>query len=439
MNRHRASALNVYLNGQIVGYYRKGRRGEKTFDYAKSWLENPRAIALSLSLPLSDKSYAGDRVSFYFENLLPDSEEILRIIAERTGAAGRDAYSLLYEIGRDCVGALQFLPESEPVSRPEKPSGKVLSENEIVSILSNLGRAPFGIEREGGFRISLAGAQEKAAFLKQGKDWLEPSGLTPTTHIFKPKIGVIRWESGDVDFSESVANEYYCLSLLKEFLPKVASAEIIPFGGKDVLVVERFDRFKTQGGAIIRLPQEDMCQALGYPPTRKYQNQGGPKLADILNLLESGDIPTKDQMTVLKSQILFWLIGATDGHAKNFSIYLTPENSFRLTPIYDVLSAQPAFDAKQILHKDFRLAMSVGKNNHYKIKNIHGRHFVETAIESGLSKDFAQEAIMMVKERFDAAFENVLADLPRDFPSYIHHSIKEAASKRLPLLDSAFG
>jgi len=139
MNRHRASALNVYLNGQIVGYYRKGRRGEKTFDYAKSWLENPRAIALSLSLPLSDKSYAGDRVSFYFENLLPDSEEILRIIAERTGAAGRDAYSLLYEIGRDCVGALQFLPESEPVSRPEKPSGKVLSENEIVSILSNLG------------------------------------------------------------------------------------------------------------------------------------------------------------------------------------------------------------------------------------------------------------------------------------------------------------
>ena len=135
---------------------------------------------------------------------------------------------------------------------------------------------------------------------------------------------------------------------------------------------------------------------------------------------------------------MFWLIGATDGHAKNFSIYLSPESGFRLTPTYDVLSAQPAFDKKQILHKDYRLAMSVGKSNHYKIKNIHGRHFVETALEAGLSEGFAQDAIRAVQESFEAAFENVLQELPHDFPLYIHESIEGAAKARLPLLGTAF-
>ena len=186
MSRQVTTTLNVFLNSRLVGYYSKGRKGEKTFSYAQPWLNEPKAIPLSRSLPLSDKTYAGDVVSFYFENLLPDSQEILIKIAERTGAAGRDAYNLLYEIGRDCVGALQFLPDAEVVVELELPRGKVLSEADIVSILDNLGRAPLGVNQDGGFRISLAGAQEKAAFLRLGDKWLEPKGLSPTTHIFKP-------------------------------------------------------------------------------------------------------------------------------------------------------------------------------------------------------------------------------------------------------------
>jgi len=438
VSRKNIAILKVCLNGRLVGEYRKEQRGEKTFTYAKSWLESQRAIPLSRSMPLTDKTYAGDIVSYYFENLLPDSEDILRKIADRTGAAGRDAHSLLSEIGRDCVGALQFLAVDESLEKPTVPNGNVLSHDDIADILGNLGRAPLGIMADGGFRISLAGAQEKAAFLKQGQHWLEPKGLSPTTHIFKPEIGVLRWESGDVDFTDSVYNEFYCLKLLKYFLPEVADVEIEEFGKKDVLIVKRFDRLELENGTILRLPQEDMCQALSYPPTRKYQNQGGPRLRDILKLLEQSDTPVKDQQTVFKSQILFWLMGATDGHAKNFSVYLTPESGFRLTPIYDVLSAQPAFNKKQILHKDYRLAMSVGKSNQYKIKNIHGRHFVETALEAELSEGFAQDAIRTVQGNFDAAFENVLRDLPENFPLYIHETIKAAAQARLPLLRTAF-
>ena len=438
MSRQVSSCLKVHLNGRLVGDYKKGRKGERTFTYAPTWLREPKAIPLSRSMPLSPNTYAGDVVSFYFENLLPDSEDVLRKIAERTGAAGRDAYNLLREIGRDCVGALQFLRESVPLEALSRPKGRILKEEDIIFILDNLGRAPLGINKEGGFRISLAGAQEKAAFLKQDNKWLEPKGLSPTTHIFKPEIGMLKWESGPADFTDSVENEFYCLKLLKGFLPEVANAEIQKFGDKDVLVIERFDRLELGNGLVIRLPQEDMCQALVYPPSRKYQSDGGPRLVDILKLLSLSDTPYQDQQTVFKCQILFWLIGAVDGHAKNFSIFLTPENGFRLTPIYDVLSAQPAFDAGQIRHKDYKLAMPLGHNNHYKIQKIHGRHFIETALDANLSESFAREAIAAVQDNFETAFETVLNDLPENFPMRIHESIKLAAQKRLPKLASAF-
>ena len=438
MRRRGNRVLQVCLNGRAVGLYTKQKNGAVSFEYSGDWLAWDNAIALSQSMPLQDKAYIGDLVSSYFENLLPDSELILKKIAERVGAEGRDAYSLLREIGRDCVGALQFLPLSAPIPDLAKPVGLPVSDKHIYTILMNLERAPLGIERDGGFRISLAGAQEKAAFLRVKHSWFEPQGMTPTTHIFKPAIGTIQWESGPVDMTDSVENEYYCLKLLEAFGLETAQVDIHTFEARKVLIVERFDRLTLDDGLIVRLPQEDMCQALGYPPSQKYQNMGGPTLVDILQFLAASDVPLKDQITVFKSQILFWLIGATDGHAKNFSLFLAPNNGFQLTPIYDVMSAQMAFDAHQIRHKDFKLAMPLGHRKHYKIQKIHGRHFLETAIEAGLGQDFAHEAITDVRESFLAAFDAVLTGLPKEFPLHIHESIKAAALRRLPLLGSAF-
>ena len=332
-------------------------------EYTPTWLRWTRAIALSQSMPLGEKLYSGTIVSSYFENLLPDSEVILRKIADRTGAPGRDAYSLLSEIGRDCVGALQFLPADIDIPELTSPKGRKLTLKDIEKTLNNLERAPLGIEGESGFRISLAGAQEKAAFLKIGKDWYAPEGLSPTTHIFKPAIGTLQWESGPVDMSNSVENEHYCLTLINAFGLKTAATDIGTFGAQRVLVVERFDRIRLDNGLILRRPQEDMCQALGYPPSQKYQNMGGPRLVDILKFMSASETSYEDQKTIFKCQIIFWLIGAVDGHAKNFSVFLTPNNGFRLTPIYDVMSAEMAFEAKQIRHKDYRLAMSLGKQS----------------------------------------------------------------------------
>jgi serine/threonine-protein kinase HipA len=412
--------------------------GSVTFQYLEEWLNWENAIPISQSMPLQNKAYSGDVVSRYFENLLPDSENILRKIAEKTGAEGRDAYSLLAKIGRDCVGALQFLPYDMKIDPLQPPCGRVMEKSQIATLLADLERAPLGIETDGGFRISLAGAQEKAAFLRIGSGWYEPDGLSPTTHIFKPAIGAVHWESGSVDMTKSVENEFYCLKLMKAFGLDIAHVEIESFGDKTVLIVERFDRFKTDEGVIIRLPQEDMCQALSYPPSQKYQSTGGPRLIDILKFLAASETPEQDQRDIYKSQILFWMIGAIDGHAKNFSIFLTPNDGFRLTPIYDVISAQPAFDAKQIRHKDYRLAMSVGRKPHYRIDSIHGRHFVESAIAADLSAGFAREVVREIQSRFETAFDTVLGDIPENFPLEIHDSIRAGAESRLPLLQSAF-
>jgi serine/threonine-protein kinase HipA len=144
--------------------------------------------------------------------------------------------------------------------------------------------------------------------------------------------------------TDSVDNEHYCMRLMAAFGLSVAQTDILAFGARRVLVVERFDRSRRDAGRTIRLPLEDGCQALGFPPTLKYQNDGGPGMRDIFGLLKGADDAQADQIAFFKSQILFWLIGATDGHAKNFSVFLKPGGRYSLTPFYDVLSAQPAVD-----------------------------------------------------------------------------------------------
>jgi serine/threonine-protein kinase HipA len=183
------------------------------------------------------------------------------------------------------------------------------------------------------FRISIAGAQEKTALLRWKNCWHKPSGTTATTHILKPQIG--RLPNG-IDLSCSVENEFFCLKLTAALGLPSAEVEIADFGGQRVLVVERFDRRWARDGRLLRLPQEDCCQALSVPPSLKYEADGGPGIPAILNLLNGSDDPTADRHRVLKALVVFWLLGATDGHAKNFSIFLGPGGRFSATPLYDV-------------------------------------------------------------------------------------------------------
>ncbi|MEM7072926.1 MAG: type II toxin-antitoxin system HipA family toxin [Pseudomonadota bacterium] len=432
MGRRRSYApINVFLNGRLAGQLHRESTGAISFAYDASWLGWEHAFPVSLSLPMREDRYVGALVIAVFDNLLPDNALIRSRLAERVGADGADAYSLLHAIGRDCVGALQFLPDGEEPQALDTLQGDELGEAQIAALLKELDGTPLGIRREHEFRISVTGAQEKTALLYRNGTWIKPVGTTPTTHIIKPAIGK---RPNGMDLTESVENEYCCLKLMAQFGLRVANAEIASFGDQKALVIERFDRRWTGDGRLIRLPQEDMCQALSIPPTQKYQREGGPGITQIMDVLRGSDEPNQDRMDFFKANILFWLIGASDGHAKNYSIGLLPGGRFRMTPLYDVMTMQQLVDQRQVKRKEFRLAMRMGTSNHYRIDDITGRHIMETGLASGLSQKVVAEIFNQIRTQADAAIARTYADLPGDFPSALLDSIVAGMSERLSLL-----
>lgn len=420
--------LNVYLNARLVGKIRRQASGAIDFRYDPAWLAWEHALPVSLSLPLREDRYTGDRVIAVFDNLLPDNDAIRRQIAERLRAGGSDAYSLLAKLGRDCVGALQFLPEGTEPGTPGGIDAREASEAEIARKLANLASAPLGIDEDEDFRISIAGAQEKTALLFWKNRWYIPHGTTPTTHILKPQIGEL--PSG-IDLSRSVENEYLCLKLTQAFDLPSAQVEIADFGSHRALVVERFDRRWTRDDRLIRLPQEDCCQALSIHPDLKYQKDGGPGMSEILSLLQASDEPEADQRMFIKAQILFWLLGATDGHAKNFSLFLQPGGRFHMTPLYDVMSAQCAIDAHQLTWNQMKLAIAIGNNNHYRVNTILPRHFEQTAARNGIPAAVIEQLFAEITAGAESAIEETLTALPENFPADIAESITGGLRNRL--------
>ncbi|CAN7698738.1 type II toxin-antitoxin system HipA family toxin [Mesorhizobium amorphae] len=423
--------LNVFLNGRLVGVLRRESTGAIDFQYAREWLNWRGTFPVSLSLPLREDRYIGAPVINVFDNLLPDNDAIRRRIAERVGANGTDAYSMLAALGHDCVGALQFLPDGIDPGNPGSTDGRPVSNEDVAGIIKNLAAAPLGLGEDEDFRISIAGAQEKTALLRKDGRWFKPVGTAATTHILKPQIG--RLPNG-IDLSDSVENEYLCLKLLQAFGVPAAQAEIADFGERRTLIVERFDRLWARDGRLLRLPQEDICQALSVPPTRKYESDGGPGMREIIDLLKGSDTPEEDLAVFMRACILFWLIGASDGHAKNFSIFLGSGGRFHMTPLYDVLTAQPSLDNGQIPRKAFKLAMSVGKGRHYSVSDIMPRHFMQTADIAGVGTPVMLRIFEDIAGNAEKQADTVLDALPRGFPEPLVNSVRSAIGKRTRLL-----
>lgn len=432
MPRTRVHApLNVFLNGRLVGRVTKAPSGSVDFRYDPSWLNWEHAFPISLSLPIREDRYIGESVIAVFDNLLPDSDEIRRRVAERTSADGTDPFSLLSAIGRDCVGALQFLPEGTDPGVAGAVSGDAIDDEGIAELVGGLRQAPLGMRPDRAFRISIAGAQDKTALLLCEGEWRVPSGSTPTTHIFKPQIGM---PDNGIDFSRSVENEYFCMKFLTALGLRVANTEVLDFQGQRVLAVERFDRIWTRDGRLLRLPQEDCCQALSVPSIRRYQSDGGPGISRLLELFKACDRPDEDRVQFLKAQILFWLLAATDGHAKNFSVFLHAHGGFSRTPLYDVISVQPNLDARELRFNQAKMAMSIGNNRHYVLHTIQPRHYVQTARIAGMPAETVNALMEDIAERLPTAIDDVTAELPDDFPQAVSSSIVRGLEQRGRLL-----
>lgn len=416
-------ALGIWANGVLVGRWTVGPGGESRFVYDDAWVGSPLGRPLSLSMPLvAGHAYVGDRVRNFFDNLLPDSEPIRRRLAARFGTPSSDPFDLLAAIGRDCVGAVQLLPDGELPGDVHAIEGTPLDEGDVERLLLGLA-APQRLgspHADDELRISLAGAQEKTALLWHGHRWLRPHGATPTTHILKLPLGLVGHRRAD--FSTSVENEWLCMNLLAAFGLPVATTAMLRFGDSKVLAVERFDRRPAPDGAwLMRLPQEDFCQVLGVPPHLKYESDGGPGLEAVGRILRGSTDPRRDLDTVLKAQLLFWLLAAPDGHAKNLSIRLLPQGRFELTPLYDVMSIWPVEGggASQVALHKAKLAMALhGKRKHYAFKAVQRRHFNHTAARCFLRTD-AEDLIEEILAAVPQAVASVARRLPEGFPAQV--------------------
>ncbi len=394
--RPKRRALGVFLNGDRVGRLVRETAGALSFQYASDWLQRDDAVPVSLSLPLREDPWRGATVYAFFDNLLPDNDRFRRRLAEKTRADGTGPFELLAAIGRDCVGALQFLPDEIERVSPDEVDASPLSDKEIGERLRNLQTSPLGVRPDAGFRISLAGAQEKTALLRMNGAWHEPHGTTPTSHILKPAIGLL---PNGIDLRQSPANEWLCLRFASWFGLDVATAELAEFDGLSCLVVERFDRrWNAEGTVLHRVPQEDLCQALGESPTRKYEAEGGPGISAILGFLDASDYRDHDRISFLRAQLVFYLLGAIDGHAKNFSIFLRP-GGFCLTPLYDIMTVHPALAARQLEIKEARLAMAIGERRHYRLADIQRRHWTQTARAAGFPLIDFEELLQDIEAR----------------------------------------
>lgn len=411
------------MNGELVGTW-KVERNSHTFHYDQSWLDSPRCRSLSLSLPISSSfEIKGDVVKNYFDNLLPDNEKIRARLSKRFNAKA-DTFGLLEAIGRDCVGAVQLLPVDMRPKDWKQVECDPLSKDQIAEILQAVPSDSTPSHDNDFFRISIAGAQEKTALTKWKGEWCRPKNATPTTHIFKLPLGVIATGGVRVDASDSVHNEWLCAQIVAALGLPSANTAIATFNEELVLVVERFDReWMDNESWIARLPQEDFCQALGIPPEKKYEQHGGPGIAQCLQLLRGSRAKT-DTVLFLLTQLTFFLLAAIDGHAKNYSLFLQRGDEYEMTPLYDILSAWPYIGPgrNQLSWHKAGLAMALrSKNAHYHFKDILPRQWHDLAMRNGGPQLW--EAMRELAAKVEGALGSIEQHLPKDFPAHTWDSI----------------
>lgn len=378
-----AKQLVVLINDAVIGHVTQGTSGRLSFEYEQDWLDNPSAIPLSLSMPLSAARHGDDSIKPYLWGLLPDSEATLSAWASRFGVSSRNPFALLMHVGEDLQGAVQMVPPDRLPSLRQREGVTRLSSETLSERFLELMRQPGSTEfAPGGGQFSLAGAQpKKALYLVRGR-WYEPRGRTPSTHILKPPIP---------NLAGQVQNEAFCLRLAPQLGLPAPHIWIERFGDLPVVVIERYDRVRMDGkrklaidqsgGEVRRVHQEDCCQALKVMPQTKYQNEGGPGISDIMGLLSGSAKPSEDRDRFMRAQAYNFIIGGSDAHGKNYGLLLAAQGRFRLAPLYDVISILP-----YIRHaKEGKLAMSV--DGYYLFERIQPRHWEAQARKSGFNAD----------------------------------------------------
>jgi serine/threonine-protein kinase HipA len=371
------SELLILVDGKVIGRVLSEAGGRLSLHYEDSWVDIAGAHSLSASMPLGRLAYRHKLVRSFLWNLLPENPNVLRRWAQQYRVSEANPFKLLAYVGADVPGAAQFVPPErlEEIQSEHQPTIQWMNEDEFADRLRELRTDVAALRRPKDIgKMSLPGAQAKTAFYRdeRTKQWGIPGGRTPTTHIIKPCIP---------GFDGLVENEYLCLNIANAVGLPAASSHVIALD-EPYIVVERYDRLPPKDGSpfMQRVHQEDLCQALGIMPTEKYQEQGGPGIAEIVTLLRRVSAnPDSDVDLFVQANAFNWFIGGTDAHAKNYSLLIGAGDEMRLAPLYDLSSQLPYPDLIEQ-----RVAMKIGDN--YRISRIGVEDWRKLARKSDLDE-----------------------------------------------------
>lgn len=397
--------LEIRLHDRTIGTVTQTAGGNHTFSYTPEHAELHDATPISLSMPLSSIVYSKKHVDPFLEGLLPDSAEVRQRWGDLFGVNGANPFALLEHMGADCAGAVEFHAPGRDVdgrSRALVPLGETDIGTRLAALRGD--DAAWAVEGE---RWSLAGAQGKFALSQDASGrWCESTGAAPSTHIVKP---------GVVGYRDQALNEHICLVAARNLGLEAARSKFLVFDGEPALVVERYDRRRLSDGSLVRVHQEDTCQALSVYPRRKYEASGGPKAADIATLLwESGTDARRDVTRFIRALSYNYLIGAPDAHAKNYSLLLAGAQ-VRLAPLYDIASALP-YDPSRTDHELDRAAMGIGGEKRFG--EVTGRHWAKLAAGCRMPAeqvhDIVRDLAAHIPDALTAAFDDHRASALRE-------------------------
>ncbi len=388
--------LNVFFGNEKAGALESTENRGVIFSYDEKYLQNKNSIPLSASLPLQIGEFRQKQCMPFFSGLLPE-EDFRRKIADYLHISETSTLKLLEALGGECAGLVSILPEENAVSQPDlyllnAENYEPLEDSRLKDFIEKMNSRPL-IKADKNLRLSLAGAQEKLALANLDGKWYLPVNGAPSTHILKP--------SRTGSLSSLAQNEYICMKLAKLFGLPVPEVDLMNIAGKDIFVVERYDRIKKED-SIQRIHQEDFCQALGIMSASKYQNDGGPGIADILDVIKKNcTVPALETQKFLSYVIFNYLIGNCDSHGKNYSL-LYKNKSVELAPLYDAVSTviYPGLTDK--------LSMKIG--NHYEIQKVTKEDFSLLAENLNIKKSVISKIFDEFKSKAHNAFAALKAD-----------------------------
>ncbi|MGL4614876.1 MAG: HipA domain-containing protein [Shewanella sp.] len=406
-------------NNMLVGQFVQRSKNNLSFSYSEQWLAYHSSFPISLSLPLRMGENSSFNVLNFMNNLLPDlMEERLRL-AHSVGVQSNDVFTLLSKFGHDCTGGISFTESREPPKIGWKY--REISASELNELVNQ--RKSF-LQFFGDYRPCISGTQRKTTLTRLNGKWYVPQEKSLSSHIIKYPMDVIAQSNSVLDMSSSVENEFICAQIAKELGFRVPDMDIITVeSGAKALAVKRFDRCFGDG-VVTRRHQEDFCQIFGVPEHQKYQSENNLSVSKIVNVLSLSEERKANNHDFFKFMVLQCLLGATDGHLKNFSVHIAPGGHYQLTPFYDLLSAYPAVGATGLNKRKLKLAMGLKASRGYKyqINKICLRHIEQTASQFGISNTNCHEIV----SDFLSQFSNALSSIDKRFPEKEFTLVKDA-------------